>query len=168
MEKVDSIKPLKSKQCSICGSSFVYRRASGVYCSNACKCKAYSIRTSNQSINSIKGINDRLPGKLKNDLSYIESRKNDLSIIDYQQKTITKLKAALDYVIEQSTIQFNQLKDLYEVTNNKLMIENKTLLNKLLALESENQSLRLDKRKASDELIGQVIKGVINLSNKKV
>ena len=171
MEEVKHIKPPTTKQCAICQSTFVVQRTSGVYCSNSCKCKAYQIRQrNNQSIKGINKVYSKLPGHKEKSLPVIDdfmmNTDDNQSIIDYQKRTITKLKSALDYVTIQARTQFDALKSLYDERYKSLINENKLLLDKLVALESENQTLKSSAMSSSDMMIAQAIKGVIHLTKK--
>lgn len=171
MEKVKHIKPPKTKQCAICQSTFVVQRTSGVYCSNACKCKAYQIRQrNNQSIRGINKVYSKLPGHEEKSSPVIDdfmmNTDDNQSIIDYQKRTITKLKSALNYVTIQARTQFDELKSLYDGYNKKLINENKVLLDKLSALESENQALKAAATKSSDLVIAKAIQGLIHITKK--
>jgi uncharacterized membrane-anchored protein YhcB (DUF1043 family) len=158
----------KTKDCIVCGAKFVYQRQTMQYCSNACKCKAYQTRQTNeQSIKRLKKIPGFQYTRSKQKEGPAQTLNGHQSIIDEQRQTINKQRAYIEHLHRQFdqfcdkvTNEFSTTRDYY----NHIINEDKKLINEL---RNENNELRRNILSNENSIIAKGIGVLLNTTVKK-
>lgn len=174
MEEVKNITyQHKTNDCVVCGAKFVYERQTMKYCSNACKCKAYQIRqTNNQSIKRLNKTPGIYGSRIKQKIIPAQTTKDTSSIIEQQRQTINQQKAYIEHLHKQAevfvkhiTLETNQMvKDVLAQANTLRAMLEETKKDYYAAKE-EIFSLKKQLRSNRDQMIGNL--GAAIISNLK-
>jgi small-conductance mechanosensitive channel len=170
MEEVKNItyQP-KTNDCIVCGAKFVYKRQSMKYCSNACKCKAYQIRqTNNQSIKRLNKMPGIYGSRTKQKIVPAQTTKDTSSIIEQQRQTINQQKAYIEHLHKQAeqfvqmvTHETNkQVRDAIEQANKALAMY-KDIAKEYYAAKDEISALKKQLRSNRDQMIGNIGAAII-------
>jgi len=125
------VTPLKTKLCTVCNTPFTYAKSNTIYCSNACKCKSYQDRLKGQNLPPSKNktqknyltmppeevVKNNNVQELEQYISFLHHQMN-IYLVEFQtlfndlikqnkesadsyEKTISKLRAIIDNLIEE-------------------------------------------------------------------
>lgn len=150
---MNTIKMKKTKRCESCNVQFEYTQPTAKYCSNACKCQAYSKR--------IKGgqTNISVSGYSSNDSNQL----NDLKVY------VQSLEKQMEYMIQDSVrinnMVLKTLTEMAERYTQGLQRQDQYYreeLNNLNQVKSNSQN-----KSQEEENTQRIIGSLVNLINKK-
>lgn len=150
---MNTIKTKKTKRCQSCNVQFEYTQPTAKYCSNACKCQAYSKRIKGGQTNiSVSGYSSNHSNELNDLKTYVQ-----------------QLEKQMEYMM-QSSIRNNEmvLKTLSEMVErhiesmNSVRQEHRKELDYLNQVKSNSQN-KLQDQENTQKMIGSLI----NIFNKK-
>lgn len=150
---MNTIKMKKTKRCESCNVQFEYNQPTAKYCSNACKCQAYSKRIKGCQTNiSVSGHSSNDSNQLNDLKAYVQSlekqmqymMQDSIRINDMVLKTLTEMAESYSQGLQRQNQYYREeLNDLNQVKSN-----------------SQNNS-------QAEENTQRIIGNLLNLFNKK-
>jgi len=140
IKKHTRIAPPKIKVCPVCGKQFTYVKSNTIYCSNACKCKAYQQRIGKAETPAKKTIKNNEVHSNQELLSIIQEQKQYIDWIHVQMQENHK-----DYknIFEDFKNTFKERESVYEKALEESRRQTDDLINLIQGLieeKKENQS----------------------------
>lgn len=150
---MNTIKTKKTKRCQSCNVQFEYTQPTAKYCSNACKCQAYSKRIKGGQTNiSVSGHSSNHSNELNDLKTYVQQLEN-----------------AMKYMIQSSKSMNDMvIKALSEMSERHIESMNLARQEHRKELDYLNQVIIDSQNKSKDEENTQkMIGSLINIFNKK-